>query len=115
MSPRMTKEQRRRAVQERLAAEDRRRELEDECESLMKLLADKRHQLDRMDAGREPAPSLRLDFALVRHGYQCDVYADGRLIASECRDFGGSHHVGKLKAALVDQLLAAVKTWRADR
>lgn len=78
-------------------------------------------------------PDVRLDFSLVGHGYQLDVYYDDPVppgyaqperyrtsldeltrIGGECRDFSGSYDVGRMRTALVAGLLARVEQWRDD-
>lgn len=34
-------------------------------------------------------PDVKFEFYLVPHGYQVDVFRDGKRIASLCRDYGG--------------------------
>jgi len=85
------------------------------------------------DDERTRLPDVRLDFSLVEHGYQLDVYYDDPVplgyarpesyrtsrdeltrIGGECRDFDGSYPVGRIRDSLVGALLARVEQWRDD-
>jgi len=33
-------------------------------------------------------PDVAVNFYLIEHGYQADIYTDGKLILSPCRDYG---------------------------
>lgn len=44
------------------------------------------------------APHVRADVTLVEHGYQIDVFIDGKPAGSSCRDFGGDYEVDKMSA-----------------
>lgn len=98
---------------------------------------------DEGDAGaacadeRVRLPDVRLDFSLVGHGYQLDVYYgdpvppgfanhehyrtsadDLTRIGGECHDFGdsypGQEGLDRLRLSLVAGLLARVDQWRHD-
>jgi len=60
-------------------------------------------------------PSLRLDFHLVEHGYQMDVFINGNLSYGQVRDFAGNHNVGRLVTDLLDLLYRAVNTFRLGK
>lgn len=61
-----------------------------------------------------PRPDLEFRFYLVNHGYQCDVRAEGKLIAEVCRDFIFDHPIAESREALYQMLVDTVKRW-ADR
>ena len=58
-------------------------------------------------------PNLVVAVGLVGHGYQMDIYRDGQLIGTKCRDFGDTHKIPvleeKLLAGLVNGFDAATK------
>lgn len=57
-------------------------------------------------------PDLRLDAYLVEHGYQIDLFVDGKLLpGSGCRDFGRDHDVKQMTTALVGHIHAAIAAW----
>lgn len=62
--------------------------------------------------GSGTVPDLRLDFVIVEHGYQCDLYVDGKLIEIECRDFGGDHPINESALKLAKRLQKAIAAWR---
>jgi hypothetical protein len=55
-----------------------------------------------------------MDFVLVEHGYQLDLYLNGKHYGTECRDFGGDHSVEKLTLDLVKRLMKTVDEFRRD-
>lgn len=52
-------------------------------------------------------PDWRMEFSLVEHGFQCDVYEGIQPKISHCRDFGGNHSIPKL----VEKLTAKHETF----
>lgn len=58
-------------------------------------------------------PDLRFDLQFVGHGYQLDIYRDGKKIVTECHDFADNHNVGKITKifgmAIVDAIEKARK------
>lgn len=63
----------------------------------------------------ERVPDLRLDAYLVEHGYQIDLFVDGKLSpGSGCRDFGRDHKIRDLVFSLRSHIEAAIETWRTQ-
>ena len=62
--------------------------------------------------GAGQVPDVSVDFVLVEHGYQMDLYVDGKLEIIECRDFGGDHRIPDLRLSVVQALTKAVNLWR---
>lgn len=72
---------------------------------------------DKKDKAPTPPPEppqapLRIDFWFVPHGYQVDVYEMGKMVHSECRDFGGDQDTGKLKDLALNHMAGLVKKFR---
>jgi len=42
-------------------------------------------------------PDVQVNVYLVGHGHQTDVLIDGKEVASECRDFGGTYDIKELR------------------
>lgn len=57
-------------------------------------------------------PDLRLDIYLVKIGYQIDYFENGKWIMSECRDFGGSHPVTRLKREMYQAIQTMLDKFR---
>jgi hypothetical protein len=53
-----------------------------------------------------PYPHVTAHFWLVPHGYQMDVFVNGRETLSECRDFAGDRKVDDLVEKVVVELQA---------
>lgn len=99
----------------RLNAMERLRVLRAEEEDIGKQLLRVRREILAAEKGKEIEPDIRLDVNLVPHGYQIDGYANGQLVFSSCRDFGGSYPVAKLRKNLVGKLLGAFQEWAKDK
>lgn len=62
--------------------------------------------------GAGHVPAVSVDFVLEPHGYQMDLYIEGKLEGIFCRDFGGDHDTMDLRNDLVAALAKAVTKWR---
>jgi hypothetical protein len=59
-----------------------------------------------------PTPKIRFDFFLVGHGYEMQVFIDGKPNGFECRDFSGNHRIKTLVGSLFRAIDKAVGEWR---
>jgi hypothetical protein len=53
--------------------------------------------------GAGQTADLSIDINFVEHGYQCDIYARGKHVGTECRDFGGTHKIEDLAQLFYDE------------
>ena len=59
-------------------------------------------------------PDVRLEFYLVPHGYQVDIFRRGTRVSSVCRDYGGDAESRKVHIdALLEELTQALTRLRA--
>lgn len=57
-------------------------------------------------------PSVQINMHLVGYGYQMDILVDGKPLVSECRDFGGTTSLNKLKQQVVELAMSMAKSLR---
>jgi hypothetical protein len=48
----------------------------------------------------------------VEHGYQIDIYQDGKEVYSSCRDFGIDHEIKDLENFYIQILIAGIEHFR---
>ncbi len=61
--------------------------------------------------GQAP-PCVSFDFCINNVGYQMDVYLDGKIAQTQCRDFGGAPKHRKAVEKLLNKIENAVDEWR---
>lgn len=60
-------------------------------------------------------PSISVNWFFVPYGYQIDIYQDGKLAYSECRDFGGNYLPKKLKQEIMARTLKLMDEFRGNK